>query len=184
MEIKEHWLHGAKQVLSPNANDRPDSADIDLLVIHNISLPPREYGGPYIEQFFQNKLNPHEHSYFKEIATLEVSSHLLVDRKGGYTQFVPFNRRAWHAGESCFQGRENCNDFAVGIELEGCDSELYTEQQYLALIHVSRLLMQHYPKITPQRVCGHSDIAPSRKTDPGPAFRWQYFLEKLATRDI
>jgi len=180
LKIKEHWLQGVTQLRSPNANDRPASAEINLLVVHNISLPPKQYGGGYIEDFFQNKLNPSDHPYFTEIADLKVSAHLLVNRKGELTQFVAFDRRAWHAGASCYQGQENCNDFSIGIELEGCDTEPYTEQQYRALVEVTRLLLHQYPKISPQRICGHSDIAPLRKTDPGPAFRWPYFHEKLA----
>ena len=152
----------------------------ELLVIHNISLPPGEFGGGFIEQFFQNGLNPDDHPYFQEIATLRVSAHLLIDRRGGITQFVSLNDRAWHAGASSYCGREECNDFSIGIELEGTDDIAYTEAQYSSLAAVTRTIMQHYPHITTEKIAGHSDIAPKRKTDPGESFDWRYYRRLLA----
>lgn len=173
------WLSTARRVPSPNCNDRPDHAVISLLVIHNISLPPRQFGGPYICDFFSNCLNPGIHPYFEEIACLEVSSHLLIDREGRVTQFVPFHQRAWHAGQSRFEGVDNCNDFSIGIELEGADDIPYTDCQYQVLTAVTRELLAHYPTMTQQRIVGHSDIAAGRKTDPGPAFNWSRYLSGL-----
>ncbi|SEG70496.1 1,6-anhydro-N-acetylmuramyl-L-alanine amidase AmpD [Marinobacterium lutimaris] len=177
--IKEHRLTAAEQCLSPNHNERPDG-EISLLVIHNISLPPGEFGGPGIHQLFTNCLNPDDHPYYREIHQLEVSAHLLIDRHGQVTQFVPFDKRAWHAGRSCFDGREACNDFSIGIELEGTDDLPFTDEQYAALTGVTGALMQQYPQINPERICGHSDIAPGRKTDPGPAFDWERYRRSLA----
>lgn len=177
--IEDHLLEGARLCPSPNHNERP-AGEISLLVIHNISLPPGQFGGPGICQLFTNCLDPNEHPYYAEIHRLEVSAHLLIDRQGEVTQFVPFNRRAWHAGRSCFAGRDNCNDFSIGIELEGTDETPYTAAQYEMLQQVTRALMKTYPAITPERICGHSDIAPGRKTDPGPAFDWARFHRLLA----
>ncbi len=162
----------ALQRPSPNQDARPDPDDISLLVLHGISLPPGEFGGDAIEDLFCNRLDPTAHPFFAEIHQLRVSAHLLVRRDGRLLQFVPFHRRAWHAGLSCWQGRDRCNDFAIGIELEGTDEVPYTEQQYAALDTVLPALMADYPGITRQRIVGHSDIAPGRKTDPGPAFDW------------
>ncbi|MBW4953645.1 1,6-anhydro-N-acetylmuramyl-L-alanine amidase AmpD, partial [Klebsiella pneumoniae] len=136
-----------------------------LLVVHNISLPPGEFGGPWIDALFTGTLDPAAHPYFADIAHLRVAAHCLIRRDGEIVQYVPFDKRAWHAGLSCWQGRENCNDFSIGIELEGTDTLAYTDAQYQALQEITRLLMQHYP-ITPARITGHSDIAPERKTDP------------------
>ncbi len=138
MHIAKGWLDTAKKIESPNADLRPDENDISLLVIHNISLPPEQFGGPYIEQLFSNSLNPHEHPYFQDIYNLKVSSHLLIDREGKITQFVPFNKRAWHAGVSEFQGRQRCNDFSIGIELEGADHIAFSDIQYATLTAVSQ----------------------------------------------
>jgi len=179
MQIEQGWLSHCKRVESPNADKRPLDESISLLVIHNISLPPEQFGGPYIEQLFCNCLNPSEHPYFAQVHELKVSSHLLIDRQGTIVQFVDFDRRAWHAGVSEFKGRERCNDFSIGIELEGADHIAYTTTQYQALSQVTKLLINHYPEITPERIVGHSDIAPSRKTDPGPAFDWQLFRQSL-----
>ena len=179
MKIENHCINSAQQVLSPNCNERPDPDDISLLVIHCISLPPQQFGDQYIEQFFCNQLNPDEHPYFKEIYQLRVSSHLLIRRDGELLQFVPFRKRAWHAGLSNFQGRERCNDFSIGIELEGIETEAYTDQQYQQLAQIIVLLLQNYPKLSKQRITGHSDIAPSRKIDPGPSFDWDYLYELL-----
>lgn len=146
---------------------------MSLLVIHNISLPPGQFGGAAICDFFTNCLNPEAHPYFREIADLRVSAHLLIRRDGEIVQFVSFQDRAWHAGQSCFDGAENCNDFSLGIELEGCDDTPYTEQQYQCLTALVRLLLAHYPGLSKQRIVGHSDIAPGRKTDPGTCFDWR-----------
>jgi len=175
LEIVGGWLNTARRVESPNSDARPTDAVPELLVVHGISLPPGEYGGPYIEQLFCNCLDPSAHPYFAEIAGLEVSAHLLIRRDGELIQFVSFDRRAWHAGRSCFEGRERCNDFSIGIELEGCDDQPYEAVQYQRLAEVSRALMHVYPAITQARMVGHSDIAPGRKTDPGPAFDWHSF---------
>ena len=179
MEIKDHWLVGAKQVPSPNCNERPVGIEPDLIVIHCISLPPGQYGSNHIEQFFQNCLCADEHPYFEEIHKMEVSSHLLIRRDGEIVQFVPFNQRAWHAGKSCYGERENCNDFSIGIELEGTDDSAFEPIQYERLKQVIEMLVSHYPKIKPDALVGHSDIAPGRKTDPGPHFDWDKLNKAL-----
>jgi AmpD protein len=179
MQIEQGWLDAATRLQSANTDARPDPADISLLVVHNISLPPEQFGGPYIGQFFCNCLDPDEHPYFAEIAHLKVSSHLLIDRLGNIIQFVPFGQRAWHAGVSQFEGRDNCNDFSIGIELEGADNIAYTERQYIVLTEVTKVLCNRYPLITADRIQGHSDIAPGRKTDPGPAFDWGHYRSAL-----
>ncbi|PAU66012.1 N-acetylmuramoyl-L-alanine amidase [Pseudomonas sp. PIC25] len=165
------WCQGIRHCPSPNFNARP-AGEISLLVIHNISLPPGQFGTGKVVEFFQNRLPVDEHPFFTEIAALQVSAHFLIERDGSVTQFVSCLDRAWHAGVSRFEGRENCNDFSIGIELEGTDLEPFTDEQYKALIALSRELLRSYPAITLARICGHSDIAPGRKTDPGPAFDW------------
>jgi AmpD protein len=177
--VSDGWLDGAEQCASPNFNQRPEHTTISLLVIHNISLPPGEFGGGYVQQFFQNTLDSTLHPYFTIIAELKVSAHLFVERDGKVTQFVPFNARAWHAGNSSFEGVADCNNYSIGIELEGADDIPYSDAQYRALEKVSRQLMLTYPKLTPERITGHSDIAPGRKTDPGPAFDWLRFRNSL-----
>ena len=174
-------LAGAKQQASPNYDTRPDSTDISLIVIHGISLPPGQFGGDYIDQLFCNQLNPDEHPYFKDIAGLKVSSHLLIRRNGEIVQYVPFHQRAWHAGVSCYQDREGCNDFSIGIELEGDDETPYTAIQYQVLSETTRALLAAYPGLNETQIAGHSDIAPGRKTDPGPFFDWVYFRELLSS---
>ena len=169
----------ARQCPSPNCDDRPAGSEPSLLVIHGISLPPGKFGGPEVEQLFTNTLDWDSHPYFDEIRGLEVSAHLLIDRSGEITQFVPFDKRAWHAGASCHDGRENCNDFSIGIELEGTDDLPYTQAQYKQLVRVSEALMQTYPAITKERITGHQHIAPGRKTDPGYLFDWDFYLNKL-----
>lgn len=168
---EDGWLDSASRCPSPNNNPRPDPV-ISLIVIHGISLPPGEFGGPYIQQLFTNCLSPDEHPYFATIHHLEVSAHLLVRRDGAVVQFVPFGLRAWHAGRSVYAGRENCNDYSIGIELEGTDEIPYTDEQYSALCVILDTLRRHYPEIG-NRIAGHSDVAPGRKTDPGPAFDWE-----------
>ena len=166
------WLVDAKRCSSPNQSERSSASEISLLVIHNISLPPGQFGGGYIEQLFENTLDSKKHPYFAEISELQVSAHLLIDREGAITQFVPFDQKAWHAGESSFEGCSNCNDYSIGIELEGTDTQPYSDGQYQSLIVVSQQLLAHYPGLGPQRIVGHSDIAPGRKTDPGVVFDW------------
>jgi AmpD protein len=166
-------MQGARQVKSPNRDARPRGVRADLIVIHGISLPPGEFGGPWIERLFTNSLPPEVHPYFAQVAALEVSAHLLVRRDGGILQFVAFHERAWHAGRSRFRGREGCNDFSIGVELEGVDDVPYTGAQYRALAAVVAALCRAYPRLSPRRIAGHSDIAPGRKTDPGPAFEWR-----------
>lgn len=172
-------LDSVRYLASPHCDSRPKNCPINLLVIHGISLPPREFGTGAIADFFCGKLTIAAHPYFATIAELKVSAHVLIDRHGEITQFVPFSRRAWHAGQSLFEGRDRCNDFSIGIELEGTDDLAYEPSQYQQLARLTRLLMQYYPGITPQRIVGHSDIAPGRKTDPGPAFDWKQFRGML-----
>jgi N-acetyl-anhydromuramoyl-L-alanine amidase len=172
MNIEQHWLSSAKKIPSPNFDDRTDASDISLLVIHCISLPAGEFGGNYINDLFCNRLDPNGHPYFATIYQLKVSAHLLIRRDGEIVQYVPFNKRAWHAGVSCYQGREKCNDFSIGIELEGTESITYTDAQYDALNAVIDVLLVSYPSLSRQHITGHSDIAPERKTDPGASFDW------------
>jgi len=157
---------------APNCDARPEGAEIELLVVHGISLPPGEFGGDAIERLFTNRLDPEAHPCFREIAGLRVSAHVLIRRDGALVQFVPFAMRAWHAGRSCFRDREACNDFSVGIELEGTDETPYADVQYERLAEIVRLLRAAYPGIAADAVVGHCHIAPGRKTDPGPAFDW------------
>lgn len=166
-------------ISSPNCDDRPAGTTIDLLVIHGISLPPGEFGGDAITALFTNQLDPKAHPYFQQIVDLKVSAHVLIRRDGEVIQYVPFKKRAWHAGESSFQGKSRCNDYSIGIELEGADTVPYEPAQYQQLVQLTRVLMRVYPGITQERIVGHSDIAPERKTDPGPAFDWKYFFDLL-----
>jgi AmpD protein len=172
-------LQGARYLASPNCDPRPDGVVPTLLVIHGISLPPGEYGGPWIDALFTNTLDPLVHPYFVEIHQLRVSSHLLIRRDGEVVQYVPFNERAWHAGLSCYQGQERCNDFSIGIELEGSDEEPYETVQYQRLAECVAALLAAYPGLSRERIAGHSDIAPGRKSDPGPHFEWQRFYQLL-----
>lgn len=160
-------------------DDRPDENDISLLVIHNISLPPRQFNTPYIDDFFGGRLDCSAHPYFAQLKGVRVSAHCVIYRDGRIWQYVPFAKRAWHAGVSQFMGREKCNDFSIGIELEGCDDEAYTTAQYQALTELCWYLLQQYPRLRPSHIVGHSDIAPGRKTDPGQAFDWQGFFLAL-----
>ncbi|HZJ95104.1 MAG TPA: 1,6-anhydro-N-acetylmuramyl-L-alanine amidase AmpD [Thiopseudomonas sp.] len=177
LDPRTGWLNGATHLQSDNYNARP-TGEISLLVIHNISLPPKEYGTGMVEALFTNQLPVDAHPFFTEIAHLKVSAHFFIKRDGAITQFVSCLDRAWHAGVSSFQGRDNCNDFSIGVELEGVDDQPYTEAQYQSLNTLSNELIKHYPMITSERICGHSDIAPNRKTDPGPAFQWQQLQAK------
>ena len=176
--VIEGRLHGARQISSPNFNQRPADTEIQLIVVHNISLPPSQFGGGYIEQFFQNQLDWSQHPYFQTIQGMQVSAHLLILRKGEVLQFVNFNQRAWHAGRSTYLSKVECNDYSIGIELEGSDDQDFEEIQYQALAEVVATLQGAYPKIQ-QHIAGHSDIASGRKTDPGPYFNWSYFRKLL-----
>jgi AmpD protein len=171
-------IYNPEQLLSPHCDAR-EGEDISLLVIHNISLPMGEWGTPYVKALFMGTLDPSAHESFKSLAGLKVSAHLFIDRKGHIVQFVPFDKRAWHAGESSFEGRTRCNDFSIGIELEGSDTAPFTDAQYEALANATKVIQAAYPLITQERIVGHSDIAPSRKTDPGPLFDWDRFFRLL-----
>ena len=176
------WLAGVIKTPSPNFDSRPDGAVVELVVLHAISLPPGEFGGGYIDRLFQNQLDPAEHPYFRIIEGLKVSSHLLIDRRGALKQFVSTKCRAWHCGESAYDGRSACNDFSIGIELEGCDEQGFTHPQYETLADVLAELLLHYPTLDSARIVGHCDIAPGRKTDPGPHFEWQTMRDQLAEK--
>ncbi len=176
--ISDGWWSEARALPSPNFNLRPD-VSIDMLVVHNISLPPAEFGAGNVQAFFQNQLDCSAHPYFDEIRDMRVSAHVFIDRQGEAYQFVSFADRAWHAGDSSFDGRVNCNDFSIGVELEGCDDVPYTDEQYTSLVKLTQALMQAYPCIVADRIVGHSDIAPGRKTDPGDAFDWQRYFAQL-----
>ena len=179
MSIDQGWLRGARQVPSPNCDQRPPGALPELIIVHGISLPPGEFGGPWIDDLFLNRLDPGAHPYFATLQGMRVSSHVLIRRDGELVQYVPFPARAWHAGESCHQGREACNDFSIGIELEGGDEIPYTGPQYERLAVLIHLLQQTYPSLPAGAVTGHADVAPGRKTDPGPAFEWPRLLALL-----
>jgi AmpD protein len=175
-------LRDSRQCPSPNFDRRPNENDISLLVIHNISLPPGKYGEHWIDKLFTNQLPKNTHPFFSKIYTLRVSSHLLIRRDGEIVQYVPFHKRAWHAGISDFQGREQCNDFSIGIELEGTDEEAFTERQYIQLEATIKQLQQYYPGLKKENITGHEHIAPKRKTDPGPYFDWQRLSAVFKTR--
>jgi N-acetyl-anhydromuramoyl-L-alanine amidase len=173
VDLESGLMQHTRQVASPNHDARPDGVEAELIVVHGISLPPGEFGGPWIERLFMNTLPLDMHPYFAEIGELRVSSHLLVARDGGLTQFVKFTDRAWHAGQSSYHGRAACNDFSIGVELEGLDTLAYEDAQYHTLAEVVAALCDAYPRLSPERLVGHSDISPGRKTDPGPAFDWE-----------
>lgn len=177
-EVQQGQVIGARQCPSPNFNQRPTDSSIQLIVIHNISLPPSQFGGGYIEQFFQNKLDWQQHPYFQSIEGMQVSAHLLILRSGEVIQFVNLNDRAWHAGRSSYLGQPECNDYSIGIELEGADDQPFEAIQYTVLTQVVTAIQQAYPQ-TNGHLAGHSDIAPGRKTDPGPYFDWVHFREQL-----
>lgn len=182
-QVVNGQLTGARQVPSPNYNQRPENTEIQLIVVHNISLPPSQFGGGYIEQFFQNQLDWSLHPYFQTIQGMQVSAHLLILRTGEIIQFVNFNDRAWHAGRSSYLGKVECNDYSIGIELEGSDDLDFEEVQYQQLVDVVMTLQQAYPK-TDHHLAGHSDVAPGRKTDPGAHFQWQRFREELTQKKL
>ena len=177
--ITNGWLGDARHVVSPNQNARPDGIVVDTLVVHGITLPPGRFGHGQIEALFSNRLAAGGHPYYAAIAHLRVSAHALIERTGRITQYVGFDARAWHAGRSAFDGRKAVNDFAVGIELEGTDECPYAPAQYRALAIIAAALIEHYPALTPARILGHSDSAPGRNTDPGPAFDWALFWRYL-----
>jgi len=182
LSIAMGLLSGARAVESPNCDDRPARLEPELLVVHGISLPPGEFGGPWIERLFTNTLPPDEHPYFEAIQHLRVSSHVLISRDGTLTQYVPFGQRAWHAGTSHWRGRGDCNDFSIGIELEGADDVAYDHRQYEALAELVAALQRAYPSLSEGWIAGHSDIAPGRKTDPGPAFDWRRLERDIRAR--
>jgi AmpD protein len=180
IDVQTGRLEGVRCCTSPNCDKRPIGMAPELIVIHNISLPPGEFGGDWIEALFTNRLDPAAHPYFTQVHRLRVSTHLLIRRSGVIIQFVPFHQRAWHAGKSNYCGRDQCNDFSIGIELEGTDDIDYESVQYKKLAEVIRALVAAYPSLSRDRIAGHEHIAPGRKTDPGPAFDWGRFRLLLA----
>ena len=179
MKIKNHRLQDINFLESPNFNDRPVDEDISLLVIHSISLPPKKYNTDHIERFFLNELDFSLHDFYKNIDGIKVSAHVLIKRNGKIIQFVPFNKRAWHAGVSSYKGKNDCNDFSIGIELEGSDDDIFEDIQYEQLSLITSLLIAEYDLITKDNIKGHSDIAPERKTDPGVLFDWDRYLTNV-----
>ena len=170
------WVSGVRRIASPNCDTRPPGTAINLLVIHNISLPPGEFGGKAITQLFTNTLDTEAHPYYAQLRNLKVSAHFLIRRDGRIIQFVSCRKRAWHAGASSWQGRPGCNDFSIGVELEGSDYAPFSDPQYVALVRLTRLLQRTYPV---RAIVGHAEIAPERKTDPGPCFDWPRYLAAL-----
>ena len=179
MKIKNHRLQDINFLESPNFNDRPIDEDISLLVIHSISLPPKKYNTDHIERFFLNELDFSSHNFYKNIDGMKVSAHVLIKRNGEVIQFVPFNKRAWHAGVSSYKGKNDCNNFSIGIELEGSDDDIFEDIQYEQLSLITSLLIAEYDLITKDNIKGHSDIAPERKTDPGVLFDWDRYLSNV-----
>ena len=179
MQIENHIFKDIKFLQSPNFNERPKNSIISLIVIHSISLPPNVYGNEYVEDFFMNKLKISDHDYFDEIKDLKVSSHLYIKRTGEIIQFVPFNMRAWHAGDSSYKGVRDCNNYSIGIELEGTDRDNFSNNQYEKLIQISKQIIKNYPEINKDKIVGHSEISPGRKTDPGEKFEWNKYLNAL-----
>jgi len=169
-----------RQLASPHHNQRPEGTAIDMIVLHAISLPPGQFETEAIDDLFLGRLDGNAHPSFSELADLRVSAHFLIDRRGGATQFVPCGRRAWHAGQSCWQGRENCNDYAVGIEIVGDEAQPFTAAQYREAARLCRALMQRYPAIRRERIVGHADVSPGRKWDPGRQWDWARFRRSLA----
>lgn len=174
-----HRLADIRHLDSPHADDRPNPDDISLLVVHAIALPPETFGGSFIDELFLGQLDYTAHPYFETLRGVRVSSHALIRRDGAVTQYVPFNRRAWHAGKSSFEGRARCNDFSIGVELEGSDTQPFEDAQYTSLVRVAQALLRSYPKLSSERIAGHADIAPGRKTDPGPHFDWLRFQAEM-----
>ena len=174
------WLSDVRRLPSPNCDPRPPGLEPELIVIHGISLPPGRYGGPWIDRLFTNVLPAEADPYFATIQDLRVSSHVLISRDGTLTQYVPFSMRAWHAGASNWCGREACNDYSIGIELEGTDDEPYDDRQYPVLAALIAVLQQAYPALASGAIAGHSDVAPGRKTDPGPGFDWKRLERRVS----
>jgi N-acetyl-anhydromuramoyl-L-alanine amidase len=170
---------GVRQVLSPNFDERPAGLTADLLVVHGISLPPNEFGGPWIDRMFTGTLPASAHPFFADLSKSRLSAHALIRRDGQIVQYVPFDARAWHAGRSAYEGRSACNDFSIGIELEGADGILYTDAQYASLVALTRALLETYPTLSAQRIVGHADIAPGRKSDPWASFDWERYRALL-----
>ena len=179
IDIENGWIKQAKRVISPNYDNRPDNYELEIIVIHGISPPPGKYGGEGIDQLFTNKIKKKDHPFYKKILNLRVSSHVLINREGNLTQYVSFLNRAWHAGKSEYKGRATCNDFSIGIELEGTDEEGYEERQYIYLSKLIKSLRSNYPSLTNGEIVGHSDISPGRKTDPGDSFDWAHLSNLL-----
>jgi len=177
--ISDGWLDQATKIISPNFNQRPVSQHINAIIIHSISLPPGCYGGNEINQFFANELDCAQHPYFKQLLDLKVSAHFLIRRSGELIQYVSVFSRAWHAGQSCLSGQQNCNDYSIGIELEGTDTDVFAVEQYSVLIKLVQVLKNHFPQINTERIVGHSDIAPGRKTDPGTGFNWPDWQKEI-----
>jgi AmpD protein len=179
VDVATGLLPEVRQVLSPHFDARPPGVLPELIVVHGISLPPGEFGGPWIDRLFAGNLPPAAHAFFRGLAGARVSSHLLIRRSGELVQYVPLHERAWHAGVSQYQGRAACNDFSIGIELEGVDDRPYEDEQYRELASVTQALLGALPSLSKERIVGHSDIAPGRKTDPGAAFDWPRFRASL-----
>ena len=179
MEIEEGLFKEIKYLESPNFNDRPDQERVSLIVIHSISLPPNSYTGTYVEDFFLNRLNIKDHEYFERIKDLKVSPHLYIKRDGQIIQFVPLNKRAWHAGKSSYMGVADCNNYSIGIELEGSDKDIFEEAQYKSLCEVTSIILKEYNSIDKENIKAHSDVAPGRKTDPGNLFDWDRYLNNV-----
>jgi len=179
MQLINGWINTANQILCPNIDERPSGAKPEALIIHSISLPPGKFGGPGVEQLFTNNLDPQEDPYYQQIQGLKVSCHFFIRRDGELMQFVATEKRAWHCGESICLGRTRVNDFSVGIELEGLDNGAFEDEQYETLLELTRCLQAHYPEITNKNIFGHQHIAPTRKTDPGVGFDWNYYLTSL-----
>jgi AmpD protein len=175
-------LIGVRQVLSPHCDARPPGILPELIIVHGISLPPNEFGGPWIDRLFTGTLPSDAHPYFRQIEGLRASAHVVIRRDGLLTQYVPFGERAWHAGVSQYRTRSGCNDFSVGVELEGTDDIAYTDAQYAQLVELIAALIEAYPSLSPEHLVGHSDVAPGRKSDPGPYFEWPRLRARLNER--
>lgn len=182
MNVIDHWLDTADRVYSPNYDSRPPHVDISLIVLHCISLPPGEFGGNTVDQLFTNTLDETEHPYFRTIHHLKVSAHVFIRRTGQITQYVPFHQRAWHAGVSAYRGESDCNNFSIGIELEGTGQTPYTDEQYAQLADLIQTLLEHYPTLSPKRIAGHNAVSPGRKQDPGDSFEWDRLYRLLEER--
>src|SRR6202790_5242534 len=183
IDLESGLMRDVSHVASPNYDPRAAGVEVVLIVVHGISLPPGEFGGPWIDRLFTNSLPADVHPYFAEVGSLRVSSHVVVTRDGAVTQYVGFTERPWHAGKSIYRGREACNDFSVGVELEGTDTLPYEPTQYAVLAKVVAALCAAYPRLSPDALVGHSDIAPGRKTDPGPAFDWPHARRLIAAAE-